>query len=392
MVQEVGKIESELGNGKVAQVLVVGNYCHDVLIQDDKIIGESLGGASSFISNVFDNLSIDSDYISKVGFEFAYDNSVTHKPISSSSSMTTLFHAYFSSDGNQERTLRRIHACDPISVSDLPNSSSRFDFGLAVGVGGEILPETLQHMIDICDVVFVDIQALIRVFDSIDGTVKLVSLKESGFFHLLPRIGFLKASAEEALFVDIEEARKHCCVVVTDGKDGCRVYTKDDRLQISPFPAVQIDPTGAGDSFLGGLVAGLIQGLPVSDAALLGNFFGSLTVAQIGIPKFDLRLMQIVKDELHQRRIVCIDHCERRDMEPEVNKSIEENFGFQEFLNSITELLPTYNTEEENPLGSRHSPAKASEKNNQYQINSHHKLTLVPVYKEAASVVDSQLP
>ncbi|KAI3994387.1 hypothetical protein MKX01_012644 [Papaver californicum] len=367
MVQEVGKIESELGNGKVAPVLVVGNYCHDVLIQDDKIIGESLGGASSFISNVFDNLSINSDYISKVGFDFSY--SVSHKPISSSYSMTTLFHAYFSSDGNQERTLRRIHACDPISVSDLPNSSSRYDFGLAVGVGGEILPETLQHMIDICDVVFVDIQALIRVFDSIDGTVKLVSLKESGFFHLLPKIGFLKASAEEALFVDIEEARKYCCVVVTDGKDGCRVYTKDDRLQISPFPAVQIDPTGAGDSFLGGLVAGLIQGLPVSDAALLGNFFGSLTVGQIGIPKFDSRLMQIVKDELHQRRIVCIDHCERRDMEPEGTKSIAENLDFQEFLNSITEHLPTYSSEEENPLGSR-QPAKASEKNNQYQINS----------------------
>ncbi|MCL7051027.1 hypothetical protein MKW94_024826 [Papaver nudicaule] len=390
MVQEVEKIESELGNGKVAKVLIVGNYCHDVLIQDDKIIGESLGGASSFISNVFDNLSIHSDYISKVGFDFAYYNSVTHKPISSSSSMTTLFHAYFSSDGNQERTLRRIHACDPISVSDLPNS--RFDFGLAVGVGGEILPETLQHMIDICDVVFVDIQALIRVFDSVDGTVKLVSLKESGFFHLLPKIGFLKASAEEALFVDIEEARKYCCVVVTDGKDGCRVYTKEDRLQISPFAAVQIDPTGAGDSFLGGLVAGLIQGLPVSDAALLGNFFGSLTVGQIGIPKFDSRLMQIVKDELHQRRIVCIDHCERQDMEPELNKSTAENRCFQEFLNSITERLPAYNSEEENPLVSRHSPAKAMEKNNQYHINSHHKLTLVPVYKDAASVVESQLP
>ncbi|OUZ99090.1 Carbohydrate kinase PfkB [Macleaya cordata] len=384
MVRELQK-QSELA---IRRVLVVGNYCHDVLIHDDRVIGESLGGASSFISNVLDNLSINCDYVSKVGSDFAY--SVSHPPISSSTSMTTLFHAHFSSnrdqDGNQDRILRRIHACDPISPSDLPNS--QFDFGLAVGVAGEILPETLERMIGICSVVFVDIQALIRVFDPIDGTVKLVNLKESGFFHLLPRIGFLKASAEEAPYVDIEEARKWCYVVVTDGKDGCRVYSKDGKLQISPFPAVQIDPTGAGDSFLGGFVAGFIQGLAVPDAALLGNFFGSLTVGQIGVPKFDFRLMQKVKDELQQRRMQCIDHCERRDVEAEFRKSVVENQDFQEFLVGVTKLPSTY-LNEEDQLDSQHSPAQAIEKTSHYQNNGH-KLLLNPVYKEESPPVEGQ--
>ncbi|XP_010253881.1 PREDICTED: inositol 3-kinase-like isoform X2 [Nelumbo nucifera] len=272
--------------------LVVGNYCHDILIRDGLVVGESLGGAASFISNVLDGLLIPCDYVCKVGSDFAY--SVTHPPMTSPSSMTTLFHAHFFSNRDesrhQDRVLRRIHACGPISPSDLPES--QFDFGLAVGVAGEILPETLERMLDICRTVFVDIQALIRVFDPADGTVKLVGLKESGFFHLLPRIGFLKASAEEAPYVDIEEARKWCSVVVTEGKDGCRIYSKDEKMQILPFPAVQIDPTGAGDSFLGGLVVGLVRGLSVPDAALLGNFFGSLTVGQIGLPKFDSRLLQ----------------------------------------------------------------------------------------------------
>ncbi|KAL9679444.1 hypothetical protein QQ045_017306 [Rhodiola kirilowii] len=31
-------------------------------------------------------------------------------------------------------------------------------------------------------------------FDPVDGTVRLIGLKESGFYHLLPRLGFLKAS------------------------------------------------------------------------------------------------------------------------------------------------------------------------------------------------------
>lgn len=205
---------------------------------------------------------------------------------------------------------------------------------MAVGVAGEISPETLEKMLDICDVVLVDIQALIRGFDEIDGTVKLVNLKESGFSHLLPRIGFLKASAEEAPYVDVEEARKSCCVVVTSGEDGCTVYWKDGEMQISPFSTVQVDPTGAGDSFLGGLVAGLVQGLAVPDAALIGNFFGSLTVGQIGLPEFDSRLMQKVKDEMQRRKM----QYDGRDDESRFMK----RRGHEQFIASLRAAkLPT---------------------------------------------------
>ncbi|KAJ6345300.1 hypothetical protein OIU78_008051 [Salix suchowensis] len=230
------------------RVLIVGNYCHDVLMQKDTVKAESLGGAASFISNVVNGMSV------------------------------------------SYRVLKRVSACDPIRPSDLPDARSKF--GMAVGVGGEILPETLERMIETCDAVFVDIQALIRVFDSVDGTVKLVKLEETEFYSLLPRIEVLKASSEEAVFMDVEEVRKWCCVVVTNGKEGCKVYWKDGELGIQPFLANQKDPTGAGDSFLGGFVAGLVQGLAVPDAALLGNLFGSLTVEQIGLPKFDSRLLQ----------------------------------------------------------------------------------------------------
>ncbi|GAV66619.1 PfkB domain-containing protein [Cephalotus follicularis] len=183
--------------------------------------------------------------------------------------------------------------------ADLPQG--RFNFGMVVGVGGEIFFLTMETILDSCDAVFVDIFLMIRVFDAIDGTVNLVGLRDSGFYHLLPRIGVLKASSEEALVMDVEEVRKWCCVVVTDGKEGCKVFWKDGVMQVSPFAANQVDPTGAGDSFLGGLVAGLVHGLAVPDAALMGNFFGSLTVEHIGLPKFNLRLLQRVRDEFQRR-------------------------------------------------------------------------------------------
>ena len=39
-------------------VLVVGNYCHDVLIRDGIVVGETLGSAAAFISAMLDGISI----------------------------------------------------------------------------------------------------------------------------------------------------------------------------------------------------------------------------------------------------------------------------------------------------------------------------------------------
>ncbi|KAJ0984116.1 hypothetical protein J5N97_002472 [Dioscorea zingiberensis] len=335
---------------EVRGFLVVGNYCHDVLFRDGVVVGEGQGGAASFVSNVFDSFLpshsqvLESSYVSKVGADFAYTTSGgRHPPLVSATAATTLFHAHFPSLDTAEladRVLKRVHACDPILPSDLPGC--RFRFGLAVGVGGEILPCTLSRLIDLCGMVFVDAQALIRIFDPADGTVGLVPLRDSGFSELLPRIGFLKASAEEAPFLDIDEIRKWCCVILTQGKDGCSLYWKDGHSQVLPFPTVQVDPTGAGDSFFGAFVAGLAMGLGVQESALLGNFFGSLTVGQIGIPKFDQRIMQKIKQELGRNTTLCDGLCSRTGV-PNFQKSVMHE-EFREFLFEAAKLQHTHST------------------------------------------------
>lgn len=133
--------------------------------------------------------------------------------------------------------------------------------------------------------------------------------------------------------MDVEEVRKWCCVIVTDGKDGCRVYWKDGEVRIPPFPAEQVDPTGAGDSFLGGFVVGLVSGLTVPDAALLGNFFGSITVGEIGVPNFDQRMLQRVKEELERKTV---GSC-RRNIAVDFHKS-DMHEEFHAFLMEAAEL------------------------------------------------------
>lgn len=62
------------------------------------------------------------------------------------------------------------------------------------------------------------------------------------------------------------------CVVIKLGADGAYFKTMDEEGQI-PGEVVQhvVDPLGAGDGFAAGLLAGLIQGLPIREAIVLAN-------------------------------------------------------------------------------------------------------------------------
>ncbi|KAI4998075.1 hypothetical protein ZWY2020_053417 [Hordeum vulgare] len=320
--------------------LVVGSYCHDVLLRGGRVVGETLGGAAAFVSNVLDAASPPEAalcVVSKVGADFAYASApapARRPALLCPARPTTSFHARFSdaaaSAHAPDRQLRRVHACDPIYPDDLPDRP--FAYGLAVGVAGEVLPETLERMIRLCRAVLVDAQALIRAFDAEDGGVRHVALEGTPYARLLQRVAFLKASSEEAPYVGVETARRRCCVIVTEGRDGCRLYWDGGEARVAPFPAVQVDPTGAGDSYLAGFAAGLLWGLSATDAALLGNFFGAAAVSQVGVPTFHPKMLQAVKRILEDKAIPRSSPCingafftfQRSIMHDELHASLEE--------------------------------------------------------------------
>lgn len=137
-------------------------------------------------------------------------------------------------------------------------------------------------------------QALIRTIDPETGLVGLQNLEETPFYDMLEDISFLKAARNEALYMDIEKVRQKTCVIVTEGKNGSRIYSADWEFRVPAFPATEVDPTGAGDSFLAGFSAGLYQGLPVEQAVLMGNFFGGMAVGQVGIPHFTASQLEVL--------------------------------------------------------------------------------------------------
>lgn len=90
------------------------------------------------------------------------------------------------------------------------------------------------------------------------------------------------AETTEAAIDDLLRARPDRTIVVTRGGDGCRVYTKHERVDVPGYMVKEIDPTGAGDCFDAGFISGVLEGLPLREAAQLANACGALAVTEKG--------------------------------------------------------------------------------------------------------------
>jgi len=80
-------------------------------------------------------------------------------------------------------------------------------------------------------------------------------------------------------------------VVVTLGERGVRLFWDGQRKRINSRSVTAVDTTGAGDTFIGGLTAGLLKGGTLKQAAELGNIAASISVTREGaassIPTID---------------------------------------------------------------------------------------------------------
>lgn len=66
------------------------------------------------------------------------------------------------------------------------------------------------------------------------------------------------------------------------GEKGAITITPDGEIFTGIYRTKALKPTGAGDSFMGGFVAGLADGLPIRDAVLRGSGAAAMVVAKVG--------------------------------------------------------------------------------------------------------------
>jgi len=94
--------------------------------------------------------------------------------------------------------------------------------------------------------------------------------------------GYVSARDPEKVAEELARRSGAEVVAVTDGERGCVLRVGAAALAV-PAPRVRaVDSTGAGDAFLGGLLAGRALGFEWEDAARLGNACGAACCEQLG--------------------------------------------------------------------------------------------------------------
>jgi adenosine kinase len=84
--------------------------------------------------------------------------------------------------------------------------------------------------------------------------------------------------------ITVEEALAHLeAVVITRGKEGSTIHTRDGRLDIPVVPVAEAkDPTGCGDAYRAGLLYGLANKLDWRTSGRIASLMGAIKIAHDG--------------------------------------------------------------------------------------------------------------
>ncbi len=110
------------------------------------------------------------------------------------------------------------------------------------------------------------------------------------FNEILDSCDYLLSGKSELinLFGDYEKNikdllnKKDRVIVIKDGSKGTLVYTRNESFKVDTFKAVEVDPTGAGDSFDGTFLALVCEKSDLKLATKYGNAAGALAVSKRG--------------------------------------------------------------------------------------------------------------
>lgn len=71
-------------------------------------------------------------------------------------------------------------------------------------------------------------------------------------------------------------------VVVTKGKEGSTIYSKEEILTIPAFDVKAVDTTGAGDTYTAGMLYGLCKGMSIKKAGIFATACSAICVQEVG--------------------------------------------------------------------------------------------------------------
>lgn len=291
-------------------VAVVGHFAIDTIRLPSRpkpFVG--LGGSVTYVSFATRRLEGTVSVVSKVGGDFpeAYMWLLREEGIDVSGVVklkkegTTRFDLEYSKDLSERKLMLESKAA-PIAVSNLPRSLQAKAVHIAP-IAGEVSYEVVKQLKQNAEVVSLDPQGLLRRFDKKTGKVSSSSSFDKRLFHL---INVYKSSLEEITALtresDINAAINAIhdygvkTVIVTLGAQGAVLSVEKTVYSIPPCSSrVYVDPTGAGDAFMGGFLTEYIRQKDSFWCACVGAAAASLVIEGVGPTFFG------EKEEIYQR-------------------------------------------------------------------------------------------
>jgi sugar/nucleoside kinase (ribokinase family) len=254
-----------------------------------------LGGATTYTSFVAKRLDVSAAVISKVGEDFpeAYlwwlqqEGVDTRGVVRKENEKSTRFQLEYNSDLS-ERTLTLKGKGCPIKMEELPKEFRSKAIHIAP-IAGEVTFDVVEQLKSCSDLLSLDPQGLLRSFDA-DGNVSATSSMDK---NILGLIKIYKSCQSEITQLtgqtELKKAVKDIhdlgveTVIVTMGAKGAYLSFEGAQYDIPACQSdVLVDPTGAGDVFIGGFLAEHIRDKEPLWCACVGSAAASLVVEGLG--------------------------------------------------------------------------------------------------------------
>lgn len=317
-IKEVYCINNSKGDLKMGGVICAGELLIDFICTDKDVsiingvnFIKRPGGAPANVAAAIAKMGAQSYFLGCVGndpFGIFLENTLNKYGINcdmliKKDDVPTTF-AFVSLRGDGERDFYFSRGADVyFSTNDIKyniiDSANVFHFGSATAFLGGSLLDTYYELLNY--------GAAKKKIISFDPNYRdfLYKNKISDFIkhcvHFISRTDILKVSEEEAAILagteDTESAAKKLCemgarfTIVTLGAKGALVAHGGNTLLIESEPVRMVDATGAGDAFIGTLVAGIAKKYSAPDEITFegmrafvkrGNIAGAVTVQKYG--------------------------------------------------------------------------------------------------------------
>lgn len=293
------------------KIIVIGTLAFDSIETPSLKSGIILGGAATYISFAISKISNNFGIVSVVGGDFPleYLNRIktTGADISGveivKNKESFFWSGKYHNDINKRTTLETklgvLENFNPIIPENFKDSNIVVLGNLHPSVQNKSIAQlTGKNQFLILDTMNFWMDNNLEDLNEVISKVNLISINDEEAYLLAK-----EKSLDECAHVIFKKGPKY--VIIKKGELGADLYSKDEKFSLPSFRIEAVDPTGAGDSFAGGVATYLsktnsIDFNSIKKGLILGTILASFTVEGLGTKSIEKVVKKKILDRLEK--------------------------------------------------------------------------------------------